>query len=63
LGDRFFIMYCKDNIAYPVALSKEQEEAFDWFIKIMMPEPITIVSDMPQGEVQNIIKSKGVDFR
>jgi len=49
------LMYVRDNILYPVALTQEQLDVFE-VVQSMMPQPIRVISDKPLGEVVNLVK-------
>lgn len=46
-------MYCKDNILYPVALSKQQDHVVQ--MTATMIGPLSIIKDKPQGEAINLL--------
>lgn len=49
LKDGLILMYVKDNIVYPVALSGEQADEFD-MLQLLIPQPIKIAFEHPQGK-------------
>lgn len=56
MKDGIVLMYCKDNILYPVALTLEQ----DAMIQMIVPATLGTVKviDAPQGSVVDL-KAKG----
>jgi hypothetical protein len=56
MKDGVVLMYMKDDVLYPVALSESQFEMLQLTSKIF--EPLQVVFSKPQGEVVNLIKSK-----
>lgn len=50
MKDQPVLMYVKDNTLYPMALNKEQEEMFDFYMHIM-PGKMVYIKDRPIGQV------------
>lgn len=57
MKDGLALMYIKDNIVYPVALTKKQLEVFE-IIQQMLPQPIKVIENYPMGEVYNLLDEK-----
>ena len=57
MKDGLILMYVKDGIVYPVALTQEQTDTFE-FVQALIPPPIRAISDKPQGEAVNLIIGK-----
>lgn len=55
IKDGLVLMYVKDGVMYPVALSKEQDEAFE-ILQQALPGPIKVVVDLPIGKVYGLVK-------
>lgn len=47
------LFYCKDGILYPVALSAEQHDIFEFTCRLF--SPIKVVTDKPQGKAVNLL--------
>lgn len=56
MKDGLVLMYVKDGIIYPVALTQEEYQTLQ-FLGSMF-SPITLISDKPQGTAINLIKNK-----
>ncbi|ADY20333.1 hypothetical protein YBT020_05435 [Bacillus thuringiensis serovar finitimus YBT-020] len=56
MNDQLVLMYCKDGVIYPVALTKEQQEMLP-FVGMMLGE-IKVVGDKPQGQAINLLGGK-----
>ncbi|HDR4908328.1 hypothetical protein PDN50_28210 [Bacillus cereus] len=54
MKDGVVLMYCKDGVLYPVALTNEQSEMLQ--MSSMLFQPLKVVFDKPQGQVVNLIK-------
>jgi len=57
MKDGLVLMYIKENILYPVALTQEQLDTFE-FIQQVLPQPIKIMSNKPIGTVINLMKEE-----
>ncbi|KIL06940.1 hypothetical protein SR42_15360 [Clostridium botulinum] len=55
-GDNFLLTFIKDNVAYPVALNKEQRQAFNVLMNLI-PGQINIVNE-PIGQVMTVKELK-----
>lgn len=55
IKDGLVLMYVKDNIIYPVALTQEQVNVFE-VIQQVLPQPIKVMTNMPIGEAINLAK-------
>ncbi|MDY7965422.1 hypothetical protein [Bacillus thuringiensis] len=55
MKDGVVLMYCKDGVLYPVALTNEQYEMLQ--MSSMLFQPLKVVFDKPQGQAVNLIKS------
>lgn len=53
----FALMYVKDGIVYPVALSKEQVISLSIMLNAL-PQPITVIFDAPQGQAIDILDNR-----
>lgn len=58
MEDGLVLFYIKDEILYPVVLTKEQKEVFEMF-QHLVPQPIRVMFKHPQGEVVNLLDKKG----
>lgn len=56
LEDKAVLMYCKDGVIYPVALTEEQDKLFQLTISIF--SPLKIIRDRPQGKAINLLEKK-----
>ncbi|WP_180235729.1 hypothetical protein [Bacillus toyonensis] len=54
MEDGVVLMYCKDGVLYPVALTNEQNEMLQ--MSAMLFQPLKVVFDKPQGQAINLIK-------
>ncbi|MDA2525869.1 hypothetical protein PDQ24_28970 [Bacillus cereus] len=54
MKDGVVLMYCKDGVLYPVALTNEQNEMLQ--MSAMLFQPLKVVFDKPQGQAVNLIK-------
>ncbi|MBK5492228.1 hypothetical protein [Bacillus sp. TH13] len=54
MKDGVILMYCKDGVLYPVALTNEQYEMLQ--MSSMLFQPLKVVFDKPQGQAVNLIK-------
>lgn len=54
MKDGVVLMYCKDGVLYPVALTNEQNEMLQ--MSSMLFQPLKVVFDKPQGQSVNLIK-------
>ncbi|AFQ20043.1 hypothetical protein P9149_01950 [Bacillus thuringiensis] len=54
MKDGVILMYCKDGVLYPVALTNDQNEMLQ--LSSMMFQPLKVVFDKPQGQAVNLIK-------
>jgi hypothetical protein len=54
--DGAVLMYCKDGVLYPVALSAEQNEVLQITARIFAP--LNVVMNKPQGKVVNLSTMK-----
>jgi len=55
LEDGLILMYVKDEVVYPVAMTREQFEMLQLIGKTF--EPIRVVIDKPQGKAINLLNS------
>jgi hypothetical protein len=56
MKDGLILMYVKDEVIYPVALTQEEYETLQFMGSLF--SPLTIVKDKPQGAAINLIKDK-----
>lgn len=54
--DGLALVYVKDSVAYPVALSKEQLEMLDITIGMCLSDGMKIIGDKPIGKVINLLE-------
>jgi hypothetical protein len=54
MKDGFILMYVKDGVIYPVALTEEQLEVVRLLVKAV-PGTVTIIKDKPQGDAVNLV--------
>lgn len=59
MENQLALIYIKDDVAYPVALNKEQIETFQFLMRLM-PQPINYMKDYPCGKAINLCK--GMDI-
>jgi hypothetical protein len=57
MKDGLILMYVKDGIVYPVALTQQEYETLQFMGSLF--SPVTMISDKPLGPAINLIK-KGV---
>ncbi|EOQ18636.1 hypothetical protein IKC_05137 [Bacillus cereus VD184] len=50
------LMYCKDGVLYPVALTKEQNEILQFTSQLF--SPLKVILDKPQGQAINLMEGK-----
>ena len=50
------LFYCKDGILYPVALTKEQYETFEFTLRLLAP--IKVLINKPQGKAINLLEQE-----
>ncbi|MEB9422715.1 hypothetical protein P4I85_15095 [Bacillus cereus] len=56
MKDGVILMYCKDGVLYPVALTNEQNEMLQ--MSAMMFQPLKVVFDKPQGQAINLMEGR-----
>ncbi|EJS63459.1 hypothetical protein [Bacillus cereus] len=56
MKDGVVLMYCKDAVLYPVALTSEQNEMLQ--LSSMIFQPLKVVFDKPQGQAINLLEDK-----
>ncbi|WP_176542227.1 hypothetical protein [Bacillus sp. AFS075034] len=56
MKDGVVLMYCKDGVLYPVALTNEQNEMLQ--MTSMLFQPLKVVFDKPQGQAINLLEDK-----
>ncbi|MBY6799500.1 hypothetical protein FCV24_14030 [Clostridium botulinum] len=54
--DGLALVYVKDSVAYPVALSKEQLEMLDITIGMCLSDGMKVIGDKPIGKVIKLLK-------
>lgn len=59
MKDGVILMYCKDGVLYPVALTNEQNEMLQF--SSMMFQPLKVVFDKPQGQAINLMEGRKND--
>jgi hypothetical protein len=57
MKDGLVLFYIKNDTLYPVMLTQEQVDTFE-IIQGLIPQPIRVVWDKPQGKIENIIPNK-----
>lgn len=58
MKDQAVLMYCKDGILYPVALTEQQQMIFEMTASLL--SPLTVVGDRPLGKVVNLTPKREV---
>lgn len=53
MKDGLVLFYMKDDTLYPVIFTQEQVDTFE-IIQGLIPQPIRVVWDKPQGKVENL---------
>lgn len=53
--DGFVLMYCKDGVIYPVALSDSDLQMLDLTIGMSLGGKVTLIKDKPQGNVTKLL--------
>ncbi|PEA91974.1 hypothetical protein [Bacillus thuringiensis] len=56
MKDVVVLMYCKDGVLYPVALTNEQNEMLQFSAQLF--QPLKVVFDKPQGQAINLLEGK-----
>jgi hypothetical protein len=56
MEDQAVLMYCKDGIIYPVALTEQQQMIFKMTASLL--SPLTVVGDRPLGRAVNLTPNK-----
>ncbi|MGG0209566.1 hypothetical protein [Bacillus mycoides] len=56
MKDGVVLMYCKDGVLYPVALTSDQNEMLQ--LSSMIFQPLKVVFDKPQGQAINLLEDK-----
>jgi len=56
MKDGVVLMYCKDGVLYPVALTNEQNEMLQ--LSAQLFQPLKVVFDKPQGQAINLLEGK-----
>ncbi|MED2789669.1 hypothetical protein P4261_29110 [Bacillus thuringiensis] len=59
MKDGVILMYCKDGVLYPVALTNGQNEMLQ--LSSMMFQPLKVVFDKPQGQAINLMEERKND--
>ncbi|PEB19687.1 hypothetical protein COO08_05085 [Bacillus toyonensis] len=59
MKDGVVLMYCKDGVLYPVALTNEQNEMFQFTSRLF--SPLKVVFDKPQGQAINLMEGRKND--
>ncbi|WP_434302595.1 hypothetical protein [Clostridium botulinum] len=54
--DGLALVYVKDAVAYPIALSKEQVELLDVTIGMCLSDGMKVIGDKPIGKVTNLFE-------
>lgn len=57
-SDGLVLMYCKDGVIYPVALTQEQIEMLDMGIGMFIQGKLNVISDKPIGKIINHFENK-----
>ncbi|WP_215589204.1 hypothetical protein [Bacillus mycoides] len=56
MKDQLILMYCKDGVVYPVALTEEQQRLLPLLGKTL--GKIHVMGDKPQGQAINLLGDK-----
>ncbi|HDR7711231.1 TPA: hypothetical protein QCX89_003238 [Bacillus cereus] len=56
MKDGVVLMYCKDGVLYPVALTNEQNEMLQ--LSSMLFQPLKVIFGKPQGQAINLLEGK-----
>ncbi|WP_017728535.1 hypothetical protein [Halalkalibacterium ligniniphilum] len=56
MENKLILMYVKDGVVYPVALSDEQEKIFQMTASLF--SPIKVIENYPLGKVINLAEMK-----
>ncbi|PEA85660.1 hypothetical protein [Bacillus thuringiensis] len=56
MKDGVVLMYCKDGVLYPVALTNEQNEMLQ--LSSMLFQLLKVIFDKPQGQAINLLEGK-----
>ncbi|MEB8649336.1 hypothetical protein P4G96_10565 [Bacillus cereus] len=56
MKDGVVLMYCKDGVLYPVALTNEQNEILQFTSQLF--SPLKVILDKPQGQAINLLEGK-----
>lgn len=56
MKDQVVLMYCKDGVLYPVALTNEQNEMLQ--ISARLFSPLKVIFDKQQGQAINLLEGK-----
>ncbi|WP_198174703.1 hypothetical protein [Bacillus tropicus] len=56
MKDGVVLMYCKDGVLYPVALTNEQNEMLQF--SSMLFQSLKVVFDRPQGKAINLTEGR-----
>lgn len=59
MKDGVFLMYMKDGVVYPVALSDREFDLLQLLVKPF--EPLTIAKDQPQGKAINLLDKENTN--
>ena len=54
MKDQPVLFYCIDGILYPVALTEEQQQTFEFTVRLLAP--LKVIFDKPQGKAVNLIR-------
>ena len=56
MQDGLVLMYVKDGVVYPVALTEEEYATLQMLGQVF--NPVTVITDKPQGEALNLTRKK-----
>jgi hypothetical protein len=57
-SDGVVLMYAKNGVLYPVALTEEQASMLSLTIGLSLNGKLNVISDKPQGNMISLINSK-----
>lgn len=55
LNDGIVLMYLKDGVIYPTALSNEQRKMLEMMVASVC-NPLHVLFDFPQGSAENLLR-------
>jgi hypothetical protein len=58
MKDGFILLYNKDNVLYPVALSNDEDSIIQLLIKSALGGKVVLDKDNPQGTAVNLMEGR-----